>query len=243
MKKMLFITLATGILACCSCQKELMNYQKNDLKISITAGKHWLHDFSLFLGIKTKNAPQIAIWLEDPEGHYLSTVYVSHKAATQSWKMADGNRRKEALPCWAYSRGVQYGDGLYLPTKNKPLTDGVSGATPKSSFNVRLHPEKTEPLERFVVKIELNHSTDFNDHYPKSAKKGEPDYSGGKLGSGQPAVVYAAAIDLTTGKNEFEATLIGHSSPDGSDGGINPDVSTMTTALEIAKKITITLEK
>lgn len=36
---------------------------------------------------------------------------------------------------------------------------------------------------------------------PKSAKEGDTNYSGGKEGSGQPAVVYSADIDLASGKN------------------------------------------
>ena len=62
------------------------------------------------------------------------------------------------------------------------------------------------------------------------------------MGSGQPAVVYAAQVDLNSGEKAFEAKLIGHSSPDGSDGKITADTSTLTTALNIVKKITINIE-
>lgn len=226
--------LANGL---CSCEQELIEYRQNDVKVCIEQGDAWLHDFPLFLGIKTKNRPQIAIWLEDMEGNYLSTVYVTHKIATQSWRMAKGNRRKEALPHWCYARGVKYNDGLYLPTKDEPLTDGLSGATPKGSFDIKFEPANT--LKQFVVKIEINHSTDFNAYYPESAEEGDADYSGGKEGSGQPAVVYAASIDLSSGEKVFEATLLGHSSPDGSSDILDPDVSTLTTALHIVKRITI----
>ena len=164
-------------------------------------------------------------------------LYVTHKIATQSWQASGGNRRKEALPHWCYQRGIQYEDGLYLPTKKEPLTDGITGATPKGSFNVKMSP--TGKLKKFIVKIEINHSTDFNDAYPKSAKEGDANYSGGKEGSGQPALVYATEVDLASGKKEFVASLIGHSSPDGSNGNITKDTSSLTTALHIVKKITI----
>ena len=157
--------------------------------------------------------------------------------ATQSWTAAGGNRRKEALPCWCHARGVRYDDGLYLPTKAEPLTDGVSGATPREDFEVKITPK--EELKRFVVKIEINHSTDFNEFYPASAREGDTNYSGGKMGSGQPAVVYAATVDLSSGRHEFPAVLIGHSSPDGSDGSVDPDLSTLTSALHIVKGIVI----
>ena len=66
-----------------------------------------------------------------------------------------------------------------------------------------------------------------------------PGYSGGRHGSGQPAVVYAADVDLSSGSEEFEAVLVGHSSPDGSSGGIDPDISGLTSALRIVERITI----
>lgn len=238
MKKMkaTFIGLA-AVAAFVSCDKELIEYRQGDLKIRIEQGREWLHDFPLFLGIVKKNPPQIAVWLEDTQGNYLATVYVSHKIATQDWQMAKGSRRKEALPHWCHSRGVRYEDGLYLPTGSRPFTDGISGATPRGSFDVKLRP--AGGLERFVVKVEVNHSTDFNDSYPENAEEGAANYSGGREGSGQPAIVYAAEVDLTRGETLFEAAIAGHSSPDGSDGEIHADMSGLTTALEIIRRITV----
>lgn len=91
-----------------ACQKELMEYEQGDVQVHMEEGKGWLHDFPLFLGIKKKNPPQIAVWIEDTAGCYLSTVYATHKIATQSWQQVGGNRRKEALPHWCHSRGVRY---------------------------------------------------------------------------------------------------------------------------------------
>lgn len=240
MKKMGLIVIYLWFISLSSCQKELIEYEKGDVKVCIEQGEEWLHDFPLFLGIKKKNPPQIAIWLEDAQGNYLSTVYATHKIATQSWQASGGNRRKEALPHWCHSRGVKYADGLYLPTKKEPLTDGISGATPHGSFEIKLSPAAA--LKKFIVKIEINHSTDFNDAFHKSAKEGDANYSGGKEGSGQPAIVYAANVDLSSGDKSFEANLIGHSSPDGSSGKINADTSELTTALHIVKRITVLVE-
>lgn len=240
MKKMSFTWIWLSLVCFYSCQNELIEYEQDDLKVRIEQGEEWLHDFPLFLGIKIQNPPQIAVWLEDKDGNYLSTLYVTHKIATRSWQSAGGNRRKEALPHWCYMRGVQYEDGLYLPTKEHPLTDGISGATPQGDFEIKLSP--TNKLKTFVVKIEINHSTDFNDNYPESAKEGDNNYSGGKKGSGQPALVYAANLDLSSGQKSYEAVLIGHSSPDGSSGEITEDTSGLTTALHIIKHITINIQ-
>lgn len=237
---MIITWIYLSLFSFCSCQKELIEYETGDMKVCIEQGEEWLHDFPLFLGIKKKNPPQIAIWMEDMQGNYLSTICVSHKIATQAWQSAGGNRRKEALPHWCHSRGVQYKDGLYLPTKDEPLTDAISGATPRGNFNIKLHP--ADRLKQFRIKVEINHSTDFNKYYPKSAVEGDSNYSGGKEGSGQPAVVYSADIDLMSGKKSFEAILIGHSSPNGSSGSIDADLSTLTTALHIVKRITINIQ-
>lgn len=235
MKKMMFAWLLP--LLCGSCEKELIGYVQGDLQVVVVPGDEWLHDYPLFMGIKKKNPPQIAVWIEDAAGNYLSTIYVSHKIATQSWRAAGGNRRREALPHWCYARGVRYPDGLYLPTRLEPLTDGISGATPRCGFDLKLVP--AAGLTRFTVKVEVNHSTDFNEAYPESACEGERGYSGGSGGSGQPALVYAAAVDLASGVGEFEALLLGHSAPDGTDGGIDPDLSGLTSALGIVERITV----
>lgn len=231
------MTLALATISCSGQDTVRPEFGNGNIKVSIKQGNEWLHDFSIFWFIKRKNAPQIAIWTEDLEGNFLSTIYVSKRLATQSWIAAGGNRRKEALPCWSYAQGKQYTDGLYLPTKSESLPDAVTGATPKGSFTANL--QMNEDIKQFVVKCEFNHSTDFNAYYPKDAKEGDVNYSGGKVGSGQPAVVYQTVIDLDSGKNEFKGELIGHSSPDGSDGKIYPDTSRLTTALYIVKEITI----
>ena len=162
-----------------SCDKKLVEYEKGSVEIVVERGDAWLHDFPLFLGIKRKNPPQIAVWIEDAQGRYLSTVYASSKIATQSWLAAGGNRRREALPHWCHSRGVQYADGLYLPTKSEPLADGISGATPRGSFDLKLSPEAG--LDRFVVKVEVNHSTDFNETY--RPRRGSPVTRAGGTGA------------------------------------------------------------
>lgn len=240
MNKMTLTGICLSLVCLFSCQKELVEYKQGDIKVYIEQGKEWLHDFPLFMGIKKKNPPQVAIWMEDTNGKYLSTIYATHKIATQSWQAAGGNRRKESLPHWCYSRCEQYEDGLYLPTKNKPLTDGISGATPKSSFDVKIRPIGN--LTHFIVKIEVNHSTDFNDFYPESAKEGDNNYSGGEKGSGQPALIYAANVDLSLGLKSFEAVLIGSSNPNGTSGEISEDLSGITTARNIIKRITINVQ-
>ena len=225
------------VLLLSSCQKEELSFTQGDVKIDIEAGDGWLHDFPLFLGLTKKNPPQFAVWIEDTEGRYLSAVFVTYKIATEGWLSNNGNRRKEALPYWCYQRGCVYEDGLLLPTKENPLVDGITGATPKASKTIRVHPLNLE--KPFVVKAEFNHSVDFNSFFPENAKNGTDGYSGGKMGSGQPAVVYAATVYPET--KQVELTLVGHSSPDGTDGKIYEDMEKLTSAKSIVKRITLTI--
>lgn len=236
------ITFKVLIFACLfflgSCDKEELSFARGDIEIKIEAGEHWLHDFPLFLGISKQNPPQFAIWIEDTSGNYLSTVFVTHKIATEAWQANKNNRRKESLPHWCHQRGIVYEDGLMLPTKDNPLPDGITGATPKADKTIKLTPVKLE--KPFVIKAEFNHSVDFNDYFPKNVKEGDINYSGGEEGSGQPAVVFFATI--FEGTKEVKLELICHSSPDGSDGNILSDLQKLSTAKSIVKNITVSIK-
>ncbi len=232
------ITMLAGLVGFSSCSKEELAFTNGDVKIEIETGEHWLHDFPLFLGISKKNPPQFAIWLEDTAGNYISTVFATYKIATEGWQANNGNRRKEALPYWCHQRGVVYEDGLMLPTKANPLTDGISGATPKENKTLQLSIRNfTEPV---VIKAEFNHSIDFNEFYPEDAKEGDANYSGGDMGSGQPAVIYAGT--LNPGAKELELQMIGYSSADGTNGNIYTDMEKLSTAKTIVGKIRVTIE-
>ena len=222
----------------CSCEKEELSLASGDISLKIEAGDHWMHDFPLFLGITKKNPPQFAIWIEDMEGNYVTTIFATYKIATEGWASNRGNRRMEALPYWCHQRGVLYDDGLMLPTKEMPLNDGVTGATPKADKMIQINSVHIE--KPFVIKAEFNHSVDFNDSYPKNALEENDNYSGGEEGSGQPAVVYMATIFQDTREAALE--LSGHSSPDGSDGNIYYDTQKLTTAKSIVKSITLTVK-
>jgi len=241
--KKTFLSIAISailLLNVCSCEKENLQFETDNISVKIVEGDNWIHDFPLFLGIDLKNPPQFAIWLEDTEGNYISTLFATKKIATEGWKSNDGNRRKEALPHWCYQRGIVYNDGLYLPTKEEPLTDGISGATPKAGIELKLEPAAY--LRQFVIKVELNHSIDFNDAFPENAKEDDFNYSGGDMGSGQPALVYSTLIDLDSIITEYTMQLIGHSSQDGTNGDIYEDLSGITSANKIVDQIVVTIK-
>jgi len=240
--KMNMQILVIAMLLCIttSCEKEEeLTFSKGDIRIEIETGENWIHKFPLFLGLTKDNGPQFAIWIEDTTGKYLSTVFVTNKIATESWMSNKGNRRKEALPYWCYKRGVVYEDGLLLPTKEKPFTDGISGATPMADKEIQIRlKDFSTPI---VIKAEFNHSVDFNDFFPKNAKAEDVNYSGGDQGSGQPAIIYADTLypDQLT----VYLKPIGRSSSDGSDGQVYTDLDKLTTARNIVKSIKIEIIK
>ncbi len=204
------------------------------LTIEATAGEYWENSFRVALVKKIKTTPQIAIWIEDTQGKYLDTLYVTEKFAKQTWTRKDDlTFRSESLPYWMHKRAAA---GQQPPTRNAPLPDAVTGASPKTGLT--LHTKAVTDLTDIVVLMELNSSYDENDAYPNKAKEGAANYNGV---SGQPAVVYAAKVNLSQpGAYPFE--LIGHSSPSGVDGQLNSDVSKLTTALKIISKAVVTTQ-
>jgi len=176
---------------------------------------------------------QLAIWIEDEHGSFVDTIYVTRKVA----KKGMGNRkgdlddllggpRSSALPVWAHSRGVDYGGGNFYPTKDKPLPDAVTSATPKAGeFAWTWRPEKTLRLGQYVYYVEVNKSFDKNDHH---------DYSWYR---GQPSVVWRGSLEVGDETSSSQAKIIGHGHVAGADGKIDSDLSTITTARSLIEGV------
>jgi hypothetical protein len=208
------------------------------LSIEVTIGEQWSHSFRVLLVKKITTTPQIAIWIEDNEGNFLDTLYVTEKFAKQRWGFGSGQKddktfRIESLPYWMHKRQAK---GLASPTKNNPLPDAVTGATPDKDFVLRT--KAATNLTEIAVLMEVNLSFDENKTYPKNAKPDKPGYNGA---SGQPAVVYRAKVDLTK-PGRYDMSLSGHSNPSGEDGKLYEDLSTLTTAVNILKKAVVVVE-
>lgn len=205
------------------------------LTIEAAAGEYWQNSFKVMLVKTIRTTPQIAIWIEDAEGKYLDTLYVTEKFAKQTWtRKGDITYRPESLPYWMHKRAAA---GQQPPTRNMPLTDAITGASPTTGLV--LHTKAATDVAEIVVLMELNSSYDENDAFPNDAKKSAANYNGV---SGQPAVVYAAKVNLNQpGAYPFE--LIGHSSPSGADGQLFSETSALTTALKIISKAVVTVQE
>lgn len=188
-------------------------------------------EFTFRIVLNEKNC-QIAIWLVNEQGNFVDTVYVTRKVA----KKGMGNKRGEiddklggarlsVLPVWARQRGIDYGGGNFYPTKDKPLIDAITSATPKAGeFVWHWQPEKTLKPGKYHYYIEVNKSFDDNEYH---------DYSWYR---GQPSVIWQGDLLIGDQVSEGKAKIIGHGHVAGTDGSINPDLSTLTTALKLIEK-------
>lgn len=185
----------------------------NDITVSVGAGQNW----------KQKKEPQFAIWLEDTEGNYVRTLYVTERASQKNWMMSPKEGRPESLPVW-------YHASKYEPAKNissNVKLDAVTSATPKGGivFDAKLDDKA------YVLKAEFNTSFDYNESYTKK--------NSGV--NGQPSVVYEALLPAGFDKSSEEIRLkfSGTGALDGADGLLHKETAGLTTALTIVKLVAV----
>ena len=137
----------------------------------------------------SKRAPQIAVWVEDSDGTYVDTLFVTKKASGNKWIGSPKDGRPESLPDWYRAKGQN--PAVKIP---KEELDATTRATPKKGIVI----EKDLPLEKgksYVFKCQANQSFDYNEYYTK--KNSGVD--------GQPAVLYCG--ELVADGTEKEISL------------------------------------
>lgn len=192
---------------------------------------------------KSFDQPTFVFWVEDLSGKYIETLYVTNYLATGIFKhskLAEGQphskrgpaKRPSSLPYWLHKRNIRVDGITYLPTPEKPIPDAITGATPKNNFILETVIKSQLP-QKFRILFEINQPWDYNDYWNKDKFPGEFDYTY----SCQPAIVYAAEIELNN--KEYSLKPIGHSHYSGLTGELFSDISTLTTAKNIAKEIKV----
>ena len=162
--------------------------------------------------------PQIACWLETPDGKYIATIFVTAKGAKKAWMSAPAGGRPEALPVW-----------FHIQSHETPSVDAVSGASPGGEFHKTFSlPEGLKP-GRYIARLEINRSYDYNETYTK-ANAGV---------TGQPSLIYSCEITVGSGASLGVFAPIGTGSLDGSDGNIRPGLKGITTALNLLQSAEI----
>lgn len=190
--------------------------------------------FTFTIHLNNKNC-QIAIWMIDSRGTFVDTIYVTRKVA----KKGMGNRggeldsriggsRLSVLPVWAHQRGEDYGKGNFYPTKERPLPDAITSATPKTGeFIWRWSPGKNLKEGKYTYYVEVNKSFDDNEYHNYSWYRG------------QPSVVWEGEIPVGSNSSRSTAKIIGHGHVAGTNGDINPDLTTLTTSLNLIEKVDV----
>ncbi len=241
MKTIVAIIISVILAGCASQQKltvekEIISttpekiYTK--LEIELTTGKY-------------HNYPTFAFWVEDLEGNYIETLYVTQyyakgffghgEAAPGKWKNEPGEaRRPAALPYWSHKRNIKGADGLYSPSSETAVPDALTGATPKANFALKTG-SKVSGDKMFKVLFEINQPWDSNDFWTNNKFPDDINYNT----SLQPALVYEAVITPDSPKTEYIFKLIGHSHASGETGELFTDITSITTAKEIVSKIVV----
>ncbi len=185
---------------------------------------------------------QFSLWIEDGNGDYVGTVYVTdfigrrgggNRTSETDIDLSNGNRLS-ALPIWAYKRGVidsTFGiDNYYPPAETKPSypadIDAVSGATPHQGIQTKTYDFTDLPDGEYNCWIEAGKSFNFNQFHNYSFYRG------------QPSVVWN--LKIVVGDFADSALVLGYcgyGSPDGSDGEIKPPDSTITTAVDLLRDL------
>jgi hypothetical protein len=95
----------------------------------------------------------------------------------------------------------------------------------------------TNAPSTFKVMLEINQSWDWNAFWTNDKFPDDPEYKT----SSQPALVYQAIIDLNNLQKEYVMEAVGRSHHSGRDGNLYTDLETLTSAREIAEKITLSV--
>lgn len=252
MKKEMILKTMLAVLLLFLVQVEVFSQRKKDKVVPpeiITTnvdGAGWEITLEVTPG-KSHNYPMLACWIENADGKYIQTLYVNESVAIGYFNYADKSEgkwkpgpmvRPASLPVWAHKRGVKSDEGHYMPTQANPIPDAYTSATPKAGFVLQSKTDKAVE-GKFKVLFEINQSWDWNEYWTNSKFPEDMEYKS----SAQPSVVYALDIDPENLQESYELKPVGHGHHSGKDGNINPDLITLTTALQIVEKITVKVSR
>ena len=134
--------------------------------------------------------PQVAVWLEDPSGSTVRTLFVTHRTGAGDWKGKAGC--DVSLPYWVGRYNVETATSG-PPTFQRPVADAITQPTPKESLVVTT---LVPPGSEWRYFVEVNVSGDFNKAFPEQFDNRRPD----EAGNGQPSLVYRGHIQAVPGQ-------------------------------------------
>ncbi|MBN2669455.1 MAG: hypothetical protein JXR60_09510 [Bacteroidales bacterium] len=151
-----------------------------------------------------------------------------------TWSKEHGeSQQPAALPYWVYKKGKST-NNFNIPSPSHPFTDAITSATPSRSAIIKSAIENIELP--FRILLEINQTWDWNQYWNNNKMPGNMAYRH----SAQPSVIYACTINNVN--TSYYLNPIGHGSPDGSEHKLFTDLSTLTTATEIFKRIKVEIK-
>jgi hypothetical protein len=109
----------------------------------------------------------------------------------------------------------------HFQEKQSNALDAVSHATAAGSVEHDLQLPTPLAPGRYIAKLEVNRSYDYNERFTRS--------NSGV--NGQPSLIFRADLDLGAGPSRARFVPVGVGSIDGADGSITPGLVGITTAL------------
>lgn len=189
------------------------------LKLELVPGPYYAKKVNLLVYSYTV-WPQVAVWLERPDGSFIDTLYVTEVVVTGKYDAAPKGGRPEALPVWSALKAKVTSPVDAVSSPTTVGADVVYG----SDLAARL------PAGTYVVKLETNRSYDWNATYTKK--------NSGV--NGQPSVLYAATVEIGGRSAIVPFKPIGTGSVDGSDGLMRSGLQGIDTALELFSSMNVT---
>jgi len=186
-------------------------------------------DPNVYTQTKYKKPPQFALWIEDPAGSQIRTVWVTEKTGAGSW--GGNTTRPVSLPYWV-SRWKKETGSSSFPTTASPVIDALTGATPKQDLTCEIEVPARSTWNCYV---EINASGDYNETFAEVLKDGKRD----QHGNGQPSIIYKGQITALPGKR-CVPRLVGRTDQLEGIDHVIPDMEGISTAENLLSKTEIT---
>ncbi len=191
-----------------------------------------------------KNRPSMALWVEDLNGNFIQPLFVTKSFATGTYRYA-----KQAGDHWEpgsilYKATLPYfihkwtnsgtSVGFKGPSPQHPVPDAYTSATPLNDFILHTKTDN-KGKDKLRLVMEINQAWDVNDYWHNAKYPDNNEYKA----SCQPSIIYAVTIDTENPMDYYVMNPIGHGHYAGENGKLYTDLSTLTTAKGIAKRIEI----
>ncbi|MDA3820826.1 MAG: hypothetical protein PF590_10250 [Candidatus Delongbacteria bacterium] len=193
------------------------------------------------------NHPSMALWVEDLHGNFIQPLFVTKSFATGTYRYVKqagdhwepGTKLyKASLPYfihkWTNSKNSR---GFKIPSPQHPVPDAYTSATALNDFILHTKTDN-KGKDKLRLVMEINQAWDFNDYWHNAKFPENKEYKA----SCQPSIIYAVTIDTNAPMEYYVMNPIGHGHYAGENGKLYTDLSTLTTAKNIAKKIEIRIE-